>query len=232
MIARVFEEEGLSTTIIALVKEHAAKVKPPRALAVSFPYGSALGRANDPAFQHKVIAASLDLLKHDSAPVLAEFPDDGEGPATMLQASAIQVDAARAIADPADEVTSLRTFYERWVDDHESRTQVGLSGIPQRRFRGMIRFLQDYTTQGGGNGDAPDRPADVPLPLFIRWFIDDLKAFYYEARMNQHPGVKEDDLHHWFWGETAMGKLVVDIGKLMDSSEDPDVKGTAFGISR
>ena len=29
--------------------------------------------------------------------------------------------------------------------------------------------------------------------------IDDLKAFYYEARMAQRPHVSEPELHRWFW---------------------------------
>ena len=230
MIARVFEEAGLSTTTIALVKEHAARVKPSRALAVPFPYGYALGRANDAAFQHKVIDASLDLLQQETVPVLAEFPEDGEGPVSLLQASVVQADGAKAPSDPADEVTALRTYYERWVEQQGGRTLVGLSGIPQRRFRGVIRYLQAYAQ--GRDGDAPERPADVSLPQYIRWCIDDLKAFYYEARMNQRPEAGKDDLHQWFWGETAMGKLVVDIAQLMDASEDPEVKGTAFGLAR
>ena len=230
MIARVFEEAGLSTTSIALVKEHAARVKPPRALAVPFPYGSALGKANDPAFQHKVIAAALDLLQNNDAPVLAEFPENGEGPVSLLQASAVQADSAQSLSDPADELTSLREYYERWVDNQEGRTLVGLTGVPQRRFRGIVRYLQGYS-QGNG-GEAPERPEGISEPLFIRWCIDDLKAFYYEARMEQRPGAGEDDLHRWFWGETAMGNLVVQLGKQMDASEDPEVKGTAFGLSR
>ena len=230
MIARVFEEAGLSTTSIALVKEHAARVKPPRALAVPFPYGSALGKANDPAFQHKVIAAALDLLQNNDAPVLAEFPENGEGPVSLLQASAVQADNAQSLSDPADELTSLREYYERWVHNQGGRTLVGLTGVPQRRFRGIVRYLQDYS-QGNG-AEAPDRPEGISEPLYIRWCIDDLKAFYYEARMEQRPGAGEDDLHRWFWAETAMGNLVVELGKHMDSSEDPEVKGTAFGLSR
>lgn len=230
MIARVFEEAGLSTTSIALVKEHAARVKPPRALAVPFPYGSALGKANNPAFQHKVITAALDLLQNNDAPVLAEFPENGEGPVSLLQASAVQADSAQSLSDPADELTSLREYYERWVDNQDGRTLVGLTGVPQRRFRGIVRYLQDYS-QGNG-GEAPERPEGISEPLFIRWCIDDLKAFYYEARMEQRPGAGEDDLHRWFWGETAMGNLVVQLGKHMDASEDTEVKGTAFGLSR
>ena len=50
--------------------------------------------------------------------------------------------------------------------------------------------------------------------------------------MEQRPGAGEGELHTWFWGETAMGGLIVDIGKHMEASEDPEVKGTAFGLSR
>ena len=230
MIARKFEEAGLSTTVIALVKEHAARVKPPRALAVPFPYGSALGRVNDPAFQHKVIAAALDLLKHNDTPVLAEFPEDGEGPANLLQASAVQSEAAQGLSDPADELTSLRTYYERWVEQQGGRTQVGLTGVPQRRFRGIVRYLQDYSQ--GRDGVPPEMQEGMSPPLYIRWCIDDLKAFYYEARMAQRPQAGEEELHSWFWGETAMGRLIVDTGKRMEASDDSDVKGTAFGLSR
>ena len=230
MIARVFEEAGLSTTCIALVKEHAARVKAPRALAVPFPYGSALGRANDADFQHKVIAAALGLLQKDDTPVLGEFPENGEGPVNLLQASAVQGDSAKSLSDPADELTSLREYYERWVDNQGGRTLVGLTGVPQRRFRGIVRYLQDYS-QGNG-GEAPEKPEGVSDPLYIRWCIDDLKAFYYEARMEQRPSAGEDELHSWFWGETAMGSLIVDLGNHMNASEDPEVKGTAFGLSR
>ena len=185
MIARVFEEAGLSTTCIALVKEHAARVKPPRTLAVPFPYGSALGRANDPAFQHKVIDAALGLLTNNDVPVLAEFPEDGEGPANLLQASVVQANSTKSLSDPADELTSLREYYERWVGNQGGRTLVGLTGVPQRQFRGIVRYLQDYSQDQ--NGNAPERPDGVSEPQYIRWCVDDLKAFYYEARMEQRP---------------------------------------------
>ena len=162
MIARVFEDAGLSTTVVALVKEHAARVKAPRSLAVPFPYGSALGRANDPAFQHKVISAALDLLQNNDTPVMGEFPESGEGPVNLLQASAVQVDGAKSLSDPADELTALRTYYERWVENQGGRTLVGLTGVPQRRFRGIVRYLQDYAQ--GKNGETPERPEAFQSP--------------------------------------------------------------------
>ena len=231
MLARVYEEAGLVTTTLALIKEHAERVKPPRALFVPFPFGYSLGRTNDPEFQHRVISAAFDLLKSDTVPVLAEFPEDGEGSARLLQASAVHSGGIiRTNGNAADEVTALRTFYERWVESHDGRTVVGLSGVPPRRYRGMIRFLEGYAM-----GKAPEyqeRPADVPVPRFIRYCVDDLKAFYYEARLEQRPEASEEDLHRWFWGETAGGKLVADLAAHMNASDDPAIKGVAFGLAR
>jgi len=50
------------TTGISLVRENAATMQPPRSLWVTFPLGRPLGAPNDAAFQHRVIAAALDLL--------------------------------------------------------------------------------------------------------------------------------------------------------------------------
>ena len=74
MLARVFEEAGITTVTLALLKEHAERVKPPRALFVPFPFGYSLGRANDPEFQHRVISSAFDLLKSDTVPVLDRLP--------------------------------------------------------------------------------------------------------------------------------------------------------------
>ena len=90
MLARVLEEAGLPTTAVVLIKEHAQRVKPPRALFVPFPFGFAFGNPDDPPFQHKVLAAALDLFDAPSVPVLAEFPEDGDAPARILQAKAAQ----------------------------------------------------------------------------------------------------------------------------------------------
>ncbi len=78
MLARALEAEGIATTSISMVREHTEKLKPPRALFVPFPFGHALGRADDPALQHRVLRAALDLLAEPAGPVLRDFPDDAE----------------------------------------------------------------------------------------------------------------------------------------------------------
>lgn len=228
VLAHVFEAVGLTTLTIAMVREHAEKVKPPRALFVPFPFGYALGKPNDPPLQHRVIAAALELLQRDGGPVLEDFPEE-HTPQPLLQASAIAsaVDIER---DPADEVTMLRPYYERWVEDHGGRTAVGLCGVPQRRWRGVVRFLEGYSR--GEEADMKERPAGVPVPQFLRYCVDDLKAFYYEARMAQRPTISEPELHRWFWGETAVGHLIRTVAERMQASDDPTLKYMAHGLAR
>ncbi len=229
MLARCFEEAGISTTGIVLFTEHAERVKPPRMLSVPFSFGNALGRADDPEYQHQILKATLDLLDRPTGPVLEHLPDDVV-PESLLQASEATKFPQPDSLSPADEVTALRSYYERWVESHDGRTAVGLSRIPQRRFRGIIRFLEAYIN--GEDTDTPDRPPEYPLPQFIRYCVDDLKAFYYEARMNQRPDLPDQSVHEWFWGETAMSALVVKLANRMAGSEDPEIKAMSYGLAR
>ena len=218
------EETGLPTCSLVLLKEHAQRTKPPRALFVPFPYGYALGKPDDPGFQHKVLAAALELFAA-SSPILAEFSEPADAPAQLVQAGAVV--PLSTDADPANELTMMRAYYERWVAEHDGRTAVGNSGVPQRRFRGLVRFLQGYAS--GAATDFPERPAGTPVPLFIRHAADDLKAFMFEARMQQRPQDRDNTLHEWFWSQTAIGLLLVRVAKKL--KEDGEEKA-AFGIAR
>ena len=245
VLARVFEAAGLTTVAVALVREHAARVKPPRALWVPFYFGYALGRPDDPAFQHQVIAAALNLLNAAAGPVLADYPEDA-GPVGLPQASEVapppSPDASpdgngdgagdgngRPQPDAAATLTALRPYYERWLEQR-GRTAVGITGIPQRRFRGIVRFLEAYAAGAAADMDA--RPPDVSVPQFVRYCADDLKAFCYEARMMQRPNDAAPDIHRWFWGETAVGALIDSITQRLNATGDAHLQATAYGLSR
>ena len=219
----------MTTVSLALIREHAEKVKPPRALFVPFPYGYPLGKPADPEFQHRVLAAAFDLLECDEGPVLVDFPEE-TGNADLTQASMVETSPDPIMEDAANEVTALRPFYERWVEGHDGRTSVGLSGIPQRRFRGMIRFLQSYAQ--GEEADIESRPAEIDVGQYIRYCVDDLKAFTYEARLEQRPASTDTELHTWFWGKTAAGHLVTDLAQRMKDSGDVALERMANGLAR
>jgi hypothetical protein len=232
VLARLLEARGIATTSISLVREHTEKVKPPRALYVPFPFGHALGRPGDPDLQHRVLRAALDLLRSPAGPVLRDFLDDsdpGHEPGAPVQASAI-TPAAGVPDDPALETTQMRRYHEQWLAHSGGRTAFGLTSIPPTRFRGVVRFLQDFA--GGADADLEARPADVPLPNFIRWCVDDLKALYFEGRMAMKPGATGDEVARWFWGETAMGQLVRRVRDRLEASDDPRARAAAFGIAR
>jgi hypothetical protein len=232
VLARALETRGIATTSISMVREHTEKVKPPRALFVPFPFGRALGRPDDPELQHRVLRAALDLLAEAAGPVLRDFPDDaeaGDQPPAPVQASAV-APAAGVPGDPALETTRMRRYHEQWLARSGGRTAFGLTGIPATRFRGVVRFLEGFAA--GEDADLPERPADVPLPGFIRYCADDLRTLYVEGHLAMKPSAGGEEIARWFWGETAAGQLLRRVRDRLDASEDPRWKAAAFGVAR
>ena len=232
MLARVLEAQGIATTSISLVREHTEKIKPPRALFVPFPFGHALGRPDDAALQHRVLAAALDLFDAPTGPVLRDFPDDAEPgvePPAPRQASTI-APSANVPADVGAEVGLMRARHEHWLGKSGGRTAFGLSRVPAARFDDVARFLERFAQ--GGDADMSERPAEVGLPAFIRWCADDLKALYFEGYLATTADAGGEEIATWFWGETAAGQVLRRVRDRLDASDDPKWKAAAFGVAR
>ena len=74
LLAAVIEAHGISTTCLALLREVAEQVRPPRALAVPFPFGAPLGAPNDLPGQTSVLRQALRLLEEPGPPpVLRDY---------------------------------------------------------------------------------------------------------------------------------------------------------------
>ena len=82
-LAHYFETAGIPTVVIALIREHAEAIRPPRTLGVPFEMGRPVGAPEDPAFQRRVLSAALALLERPSGPVLEDYPEEApsDGPA-------------------------------------------------------------------------------------------------------------------------------------------------------
>ena len=228
-LARIFESKGLTTTGVVLLKEHAAKVKPPRMLAVPFNFGNTLGEANNPEIQHAILNSTFELLKYSKGPVLKDFTTEPV-PDPIVQASQVKNSSTKNGVNPRDEIINAIKNYEKWLKTNDGRSAVGLSGVHYSNFPEIVDFILGFTE--GDVRDNSNRPASVSLARFIRYCVDDLKAFSFESKMATKAHLSINELHEWFWTKTAIANLFMDLKKSMDLDLDPDIKAEAIGIAR
>jgi len=197
-LAHYLEMAGIATSLIALVKLHAMKVQPPRALWVPFELGRPLGTPNDVAFQTRVLRAALALLERGDGPVLLEdFPDDAPDAAGDPDwSSPLSLDAGNT----GEELAQLRGSYEAALAA-TGRTMVGVSGLSLEQAADWLMVLAD-----GDFSAAPRK--DLAPPQLMHFAADDLKACYLEAAA-WGPGMPSSwQLADWFWSATAAAKLL------------------------
>ena len=80
--------------------------------------------------------------------------------------------------------------------------------------------------------DVSYKPSETSLANFIRYCVDDIKAYYYETMMARRKDDNDHKIHEWFWSETAAGALVMQLAEKMKEDEDDEIKGMSFGIAR
>ncbi len=216
-LAHYLEDEGIATTQISLIREHSEKIKPPRALWVSFPLGRPLGNPNDPEFQRDVLSRALDLLDEPAGPVLRDYPRDADDAAD----GAASMPACPVDFSPRDqdlnstelllrkfqsELNSLHTWYTV-ACTQKGRTTSGVSNLGTDE---IIKLWSDFIT-GNREGLARFEPT---LADTLRMTAEDLKSFYFEALSSQ-PGQPTDAaaLANWFWGETYAAAVINEIRK-------------------
>ena len=212
-LALYLEAEGLTTVCIALIREHAERMKPPRALWVPFPLGRPFGAAGDAEQQTRVVRTALELLNRDVGPVLEDYPDDmvmdddtDTGP-WVCPVSFPRKD--ESIASPTkallQEIRALKPWYSDAVKKR-GRTTVGISGVDietaATTLASQVEKANDDTSTDFSS-----------LVNTLRWCADDLKAFYFEAASAQGGVLSQTDLEHWFWGETQAANLLRDLRK-------------------
>ena len=120
--------------------------------------------------------------------------------------------------------------YEKWLKANDGRSAVGLSGVHYSNFPELVDFIIGFTE--GEVRDNSNRPSSVSLARFIRYCVDDLKAFSFESKMAAKAHLSINELHEWFWTRTAIAILFMDLKKSMDLDLDPDIKAEAIGIAR
>ena len=218
-LAHYFEEEGIPTVVVALVREHAQKLRPPRALWVPYPLGRPFGAPNDATNQTHVLRQALGLLEMPSGPILVdakELVGDVEPveswvcPVSFAAASSSQSDLATRVSE---EVAQLRPWYELGVE-RRGRTTVGLANTSVADSTSVLaRYVQHPEVEG--------QVQEVDL---LRWSARDVISYYLEAATAQ-PGADEAaQLENWFWNDTAGGELLKKLREVCLVHADPGVR--------
>lgn len=222
-LGRWFEEEGIATTQISLVREHTEAIRPPRTLWVPFILGRPLGAPGDAAFQRRVLLAALRLLEAQSGPVLEDYPEEAPaGGAGDIEGLACPVSFSRAVREDGiagavqREVAELAPWHEM-ARIKRGRTTATLSGLtPQAAAR--------YITDVIANPDLPGYRADLTAALSLRLVTQDIRAYYQEAVATQ-PGARAAlEAREWFWRETAAGQAFLQLRDACLRSRDETVR--------
>ncbi|MGC2412843.1 MAG: hypothetical protein WA459_09155 [Stellaceae bacterium] len=223
-LGHYIEEEGIATVAIALIRPQAERTRPPRALWVPFELGRPFGPPNDPAFQNRVILASLNLLESTAGPVLlTDFPDDDprEAPDESWRPPLARPEGGGVLADALTaEMKALAAFYARSCTER-GRSTVGLSGLAPAAFG-------EYTAawlRAPSSKDAPPSPVpDLSPILALRFAIDDLKAYTLEAAIAGGARPSSRQLGDWLWTQTAAGAAIRALRQTLLADEDERAK--------
>jgi hypothetical protein len=223
-LAHYFEEEGVPTTQISLIREHTEQIKPPRALWVPFELGRPLGVPNDADFQRRVLLAALRLFEAPRGPIIEDFGEDAPAapsqdaplfcPISIAPPSGELTEAERLRAAFNEEFAAMRSWYDLAVKKR-GRTTVGNSGLDLDT---LVEFIFPFA-----EGSLPQNPrADLSLPDVLKLAVDDLKAYYFEA-VTAQPGnesLPTLKLVDWFWQETTAGAVLKRVKDTCKASDD------------
>lgn len=223
-LAHAIEARGLPTTVVALIKEHAAAVRPPRALAVPFMLGRPFGVPDAPALQRDVLMAALELLVRRDGPVILESFEGGDpgGVDSPGWLPAVRLPAPAGAETPEQWASALDAELVRvlpvWAraKARTGRTTVGLAGQPPEQFPQFIAQLL--------HGQLPVVPAHRSTALAMRFMADDLKAIYGEAAQADSGHVSAHQLATWFWRATVAGRLLIALRAASLRSADTAMK--------
>jgi D-proline reductase (dithiol) PrdB len=198
-VAHTLESHGLPTVELALVRSHAERMRPPRALFVNFPLGRPLGRPLDPEFQHRVLASAFTLFDRESGPVLEDFAEVIEDRSDEPLACPIPVNHDPNELDAVAEARGLRQAYER-QRAASGRTLVGRV-ITADQVGEALRGLQTIVD------GVPVAEANLPDDLVALSL--DIRSYYEEVALSLSDHVPEARAAEtWFVQNTAAGRLM------------------------
>ena len=217
-LAHFLEDEGLSTVVVALVREHVVKMQPPRALWVPFELGRPFGTPNDIELQQRVLKTALSLLDEPGpGPLLQDYveaADDQDGGVDWVFP---KLDTGTVSAEAGAALPVWQAARER-----SSRTTFGISGLSPAA---AIEYIDRYHSPD----PMPNPKGMAPVPR-ARFAIDDIKAFYFETALAEGGHPSSYQLNEWFWNHTLAGKMILDFQDAARLADDKNLRMIAGSL--
>lgn len=211
-LAHYLEDEGLTTTIVALVREHIVSMHPPRALWVPFELGRPFAEPDQADLQRRVLEAALALLdKPVSSPLLQDFTEQTPyQPSDASWSPPGSLDNKSATA----EASNLLPIWQK-AQERIGKTTVGISGLTPDI---AVEYIERYHLP-----NPMPNPKGMAAVSRARFAIDDIKAYYSEAALvaGGHPSSAQ--LHDWFWNHTMAGTMIRDFQDIARQSDDKNL---------
>lgn len=163
--------------------------------------------------------ACLDLLNAREGPVLTDYGEDAPlADESEMEGWACPVNLAPPPEDEDDLVSALERellSLTPWYDlsrERRGRTTFGTSGLSPED---AIAFISAFLDR------EPDNPrADLSLEELFKQCLEDLKAFYAEAATARPGTASPEAIQDWFWGETALGAVLIALQQRFLNSPD------------
>ena len=109
VLARLFEEGGLSTVLVTMMPSWAERYGVPRALAVEYPFAHPLGMPHDAATQTRIIRQALDVLAQAEGPnTIVHSPEVWPGNEAEWRKRWQPSGASPLVAKYLDDIRSVR----------------------------------------------------------------------------------------------------------------------------
>lgn len=212
-LAHIFEQAGLATVGLSLVRGQAERARPPRMLHVEFPLGRPLGRPGDPAFQHRVLDAAFALLARTDVPVLVDHPEVIVDESDAPLACTLPPRHDPSLHPAVDELIGLRPAWRRRFEatGHTGVVRFGgADGLPAM-VEALVRIEQGAPWQDSGLG-APE----------LGQLAVELRTFYEEVALElagHTPAARQSE--SWLYRETEMGLLLRRVQAALKAAEAP-----------
>ncbi len=198
-LAHVFEAAGLATVALGSIRQHVTGTAPPRGLVCDFPLGRPLGKPNDLAFQHRVLAHALAMLKR-TGPGVEDFAESVTDQATEVLTCPLPPRHDPDAHPAVDEARGLRPAYERALAQYGNRVGAGrvisADAVPSA-LEAFIRVSQGTPWKEAGIPGVPARVAQ------------DIRGYYETAALAlvDHTPAAWAGLR-WFRDATQAGKII------------------------